>query len=190
MMPISDDTDALPGQKALRQRIGWLCHGIRLAALGYALWVLLSVILYWTDPEAVKRAYQHWLNLDISAINTWQLMAGFGIHFLIWVSTAAACYAVWRLFSSYLAGRIFTTDAAVWLRRIGTFGLIAQIGDMLTRPLIIKIVSAHLPEGKRMNGIFFNPTDLLNILFLAGFVALAYVFHVAAEMAEDHSQIV
>lgn len=174
----------------LRQRIGLLCHAIRLAAAGYALWVLATLILYWSDAAGVARNYGHLLGADLSGIGTWQLAAGFCTHFFIWAFTAAACYSAWRLFSGYLAGRIFTPDAALWLRRVGVFGLTAQLGDMVTRPLVIMIASARLPAGSRMLGFFTNPVDLLNILFLTGFIALAHVFRAATEIADEHAQIV
>jgi len=41
-----------------------------------------------------------------------------------------------------------------------------------------------------MVAVFFNPSDLLNVLFLTGFLALAHIFTVAAEIADEHSQIV
>jgi Protein of unknown function (DUF2975) len=185
--------DAAPSSSAggqLRERIGMLCHAIRLAAAAYALWVLVTLALYWSDALAVQRSMGRFAGAELSGIQVWQLAAGFAVHFVIWAFTAAACYAVWQLFSGYLAGRIFTLDAALWLRRIGVFGLISQIGDMVTRPLIVMIASAHLPPGSRMAGFFTNPSDLLNILFLTGFIALAHVFRAATEIAEEHAQIV
>ncbi len=178
------------GQAALRRRIGWMCHLIRLAAAGYGAWVLFTVIRHWTDPAMVMRGYGAWLKTDLAGILPWQLMAGFSLHLGIWAFAAAGCFSVWKLFSGYLAGRIFTIDAAIWLRRIGTFGLAAQMADLVTRPLVAMIVSAHLPEGFRTVGFFGNPTDLLIVLFLGGFIALAEIFRAAAEIAADHEQIV
>jgi hypothetical protein len=175
---------------ALRGRIGWLCHLIRLAATAYAGWVLISLVIYWTDPARVRHHYSQWLKIEIGEVGGWQLAAGFALHFLIWCATAAAAYSVWRLFSGYLAGRIFTPDAATWLSRIATFGLAAQLADIVTRPLISMIVTAHRPPGGRIVSLFANPPDLLIILFLAGFLALAHVFRTAAEIADDHRQIV
>jgi hypothetical protein len=188
------DSFSLPApalnQAALRRRIGWMCHLIRLAAAAYAMWILFQVVTHWTNPASVTRGYGAWLKTDLSGMMPWQLMAGFAVHLGIWCFAAAACYSVWKLFSGYLAGRIFTLDATLWLRRIGIFGLTAQALDLVTRPLIAIIVSAHLPDGFRTVAFFGNPMDLLIVLFLGGFIALAEIFRAAAEIAADHEQIV
>ena len=66
----------------------------------------------------------------------------------------------------------------------------AQFGDMLARPLVSMIVTAHMPTGGRIVSVFANPPDLLNVLFLAGFVALAHVFRAAVDIADENAQIV
>ena len=174
----------------LRQRIGWLCQLLRWAAATYALWILAAVGFYWSDPDRVRRHWSLWLRIDVPEPAAWQLALGFAVHFAIWLPAAAACYAVWRLFSGYLAGRIFTADATVWLRRIGVFGLVAQFADMLARPVVSMIVTANMPTGSRIVSVFANPPDLLNVLFLTGFVALAHIFRAAVELADEHAQIV
>jgi hypothetical protein len=175
---------------ALRQRIGWLCHLLRFAALGYAAWVLGLVILHWSSAERVARVYGGWLKADLSGVQMWQRLAGFSISLVIWAFAAAACYSVWRLFSGYLAGRIFTVDAATWLRRIGSFGLIAQVIDVVARPLTTALVTLHLPADARHVAFAFNPNDLVFVLFLCGFIALAHVYKAAAEIADDNAQFV
>ena len=197
-MNASPDSPSLPGaasltqiaQQQLRQRIGAMCHGIRIAVIGYALWDIVQLARYWSNAELVRRSYSHLLGVELLDVPATQRLAAFGLHFLVWLCTATACYSVWRLFTGYLAGRIFTPDATMWLRRIGIFGLVAQGGDLLSRPLLSLIVSAHMPAGQHMIGFFTNPPDLLNILFLTGFIALAHVFRVATEIADDNAQIV
>lgn len=175
---------------ALRARIGWLCQLVRWGALAYAGWVLYAIVGYWLDPARVARHWSAWLHSDVPSPLPWQQAAGFIVHFALWLALAAACHAVWRLFSSYLSGKVFTPDATLWLRRVGVFGLIAQGGDMLARPLVSMIVTSTLPPGARLVSVFAQPADLLNVTFLLGFLALAQVFKVAAEIADDHAQIV
>lgn len=182
---------ALPDNiSALRQKIGWLCQLIRFTALVYAGWVLYQIVTLWLDRAMVIRHYGNWYRADLSLLSDWQRFAGFLVHFGIWLLVAAACCAVWKLFSGFLEGRIFTPDAAQHLRLLGIFGLSAEILDMATRPLISVLLTYHLPQGARLVTITFNPNDLLNILFLIGFLALAHIYKSAAEIAEDHGQIV
>ena len=51
-------------------------------------------------------------------------------------------------------------------------------------------MTIHLPPGSRHIGLYFQPNDLLNLMFLGGLFALAQVFKVAAEIAEDNAAIV
>jgi hypothetical protein len=177
-------------QEELRHRIGWLCKLIRLAALAYAGWILFVVLRHWLDADVAIRTYGAWLRADLSGMTLWQRLVGLAIHFGIWILAALACFSVWRLFSGYLRGQIFTVDAAVWLGRIGSFGIAAELLDIATRPLVTGLVTLHLPAGQRHMAFSFNPNDLLILLFLIGFVALAHVFKTAAEIADDAAQIV
>lgn len=186
---MSDQTSR-PIVGALRARIGWLCESVRWGALAYAAWVLYGVAAYWLDPPRVARHWSAWLHVDVPTPAPWQQAAGFLVHFVLWLAVAAACHAVWRLFSSYLRGAVFTPDAALWLRRVAVYGLIAEGGDMLARPLVSMIVAATLPGQGRPVSVFAQPSDLLNVTFLLGFLALAHVFKAAAEIADDHAQFV
>lgn len=174
----------------LARRIGWICWVVRIAALTYAIWVLAHLVVFWSDAMAVKRGFGHLSGRDLSDLQDWQRLAGFGAHALIWLFTAGACYSAWRLFGEYLEGRVFGREAATWMTRVGVLGLVAQIGDLALRPLIIGLMTLHLPPGQRAIGVFANPPDLLNLLFLFALVALGRIFFAAAEMAEDHAGIV
>ena len=174
----------------LQRRIGWLCQLVRWGAVAYGTWVLLAIAFYWSDAGRVARHWSGWLHVDVSPPGPAQLAGGLAVHLALWLAVAAACFAVWRLFTLYSEGHIFAADASLWLRRIGVYGLIAQFGDMLARPLVSMIVTAHMPTGGRIVSVFANPPDLLNVLFLAGFVALAHVFRAAVDSADENAQIV
>jgi hypothetical protein len=174
----------------LRRRIGFLCHAIRLACLVYAGWILFQIVHYWSDAEQVRRSQGAMLSVTLEPIAPWQLLSGFAVHFSIWCLTACACLCAWKLFSQYLNGQIFTIAATRWLSFLGWLGTTAQLADILTRPLISMIVSAHMPAGQRVIGLAVHPHDLLILLFLSSLIALAHIFRVATEIAEDHAQIV
>lgn len=177
-------------QPGLVKRISWICWVVRISAASYALWTLVHLIGYWSDVEAVKRSFAYLSGSDMSGVQDWQRLAGFSLHFGLWLFTAGACYSAWRLFGEYLDGRVFERASAVWMKRVGALGLAAQLGDLLTRPLLIGLMTLHLPPAERAIGVFVNPPDLLNILFLFSLLGLGRIFEAAAEMAEDHAGIV
>lgn len=179
-----------PSQQVLRTQIGGLCQFVRFSALAYAAWMLFTITSLWLDAPRVAAHYGHWLTVDLSGITGWQRLAGFGIHFSIWLLVAACVYSAWRLFSGFIAGRIFTLDAAIWLRRTALLGLAAQIADVLTRPLVTGITTLHLPKGARHLAIGFNQVDLVLLMFLAALVALAHIFKTAAAIAADNEGII
>lgn len=179
-----------PSHSALRQEIGWICQFVRFAALAYAGWTLFAITTLWWSAARVKAHYGNWLRIDLTGMESWQRLGGFTIHFGIWLLVVACVICTWRLFSGYLAGRIFTLDAAILLRRAALFGLAAQIADILTRPLVTGITSLHLPQGSRALAIGFSQVDLVLLLLLAALVALAHIFKTAAAIAEENEGII
>jgi hypothetical protein len=183
-------SSATPAVETLRRRIGRLCQILRVAAPLYAVWVFVLIALHWSDTADVTRTWSHWLNAPIADVPIFQRAAGFLVHMVPWALIVGACVNLWLLFSGFLAGRVFTLDAALTLRRVAIFGLAAEAADMVARPILSILVTIHLPPGARHIGFFFRPDDLLNLMFLGGLLALAQVFKVAAEIAEDHAAIV
>lgn len=188
--PTTVDADATPAVRDLRIRIGWLCQTLRFAAVAYALWVFVLVATHWADADDVAHIWGSWLKVTLTPAPSLQRVAGFLVAMVSWGLTVGACWNLWRLFSGFLRGRVFTLDAALTLRRVAIFGLAALIADIASRPLYFMLASGHMPPGSRHVGLFFLPSDLLDLLFLGGLLALAQVFKVAAEIAEDHAAIV
>lgn len=184
------DTASRPSVEALRARIGWLCQALRFAALAYAAWVFVLLALHWSNADDVTRAYSHWLRADLLEVPAAQRAGGFLVHMIPWGLTVVACWNLWTLFTGFLAGRVFTVDSALTLRRLALAGLAAVAVDMIARPLLSVLVSVHMPPGSRHIGFFLQPNDMLNLMFLGGLLALAQVFKVAAEIAEDAAAIV
>jgi hypothetical protein len=176
----------------LRDKIGWICHAVRFSALGYALWLLVEVIAYWSNRDAINKGYGQMLGRDISGMAQWQQGLALALILVIWSFAAIACLSMWRLFSGFLAGRIFTIDAALHLRRVGMFGAISQLLDIVTRPLMSVILTLHFPAGEksRVVSVFFRPEDLVLLLLLFALLALAHIQKSAAEIAGEHAQFV
>lgn len=176
--------------RELRRRIGWICHLVRWLSAFYAIWILWLLGRFWSDGDMVRRVFAFRTKLPLTEPEGWQRMLGFWTSILDWLLVVAAIYAVWRLMAEYLEGRIFHPGAAFWLRRVGSFGVAALVVDILLRPLQSGLMSLHMPEGARFIAIDFMPNDLLNLLFLMAFIALAHIFKSAAELADDHAGIV
>ena len=91
---------------------------------------------------------------------------------------------------TYLAGRVFTRDAALWLRRTGLAGISAVIVSVLVRVVIASILVGRLVPISPRGYYYLLPQDLLHAIFAVFVFALAHIFKAAAEMAEDQAQIV
>lgn len=184
------DVSSRPSVEALRARIGRLCQILRFAALAYAAWVFVLLAMHWSSADDVTRTYSYILKADLLEVPAAQRAGGFLVQMVPWGLTVLACWNLWKLFSGFLAGRVFTIDAALTLRCLALAGLAAVAVDMISRPLLSILVSIHMPPGSRHIGFFFQPNDMLNLMFLGGLLALAQVFKVAAEIAEDNAAIV
>ncbi|MCI4680409.1 DUF2975 domain-containing protein [Rhodoblastus acidophilus] len=175
---------------ALRQRIGWLCHALRLAAAAYCVWILFTIVSFWSDEALVVSRFGKPLGVDVSGVTGLQRFEAFSISFLVWLLLTAACYSGWRLFSAYLEGRIFAVSSTLWLRRLALFGLISALVDIVARPVTSLILTAHKATGQHIVSVFVRPEDLSTVLLLATLLALAHIQKTAADIADENAQIV
>ncbi|MGO9005031.1 MAG: DUF2975 domain-containing protein [Beijerinckiaceae bacterium] len=188
-LDMPDQTTRPEEQSKLRRKIGWLCHAIRILAVAWIAWVLVTIIQSWGDRAHVINLYGRFFHADLSDMSQSQYLGAFALLLLVWSIAATMVAALWRLFGTYLAGRIFTIESAVWLRRVGVLGALAVILDILARPALSMILTSHIETG-HWGALFVMPQDVLNIIFAAFVFSLAYIFKAAAELADDHSQIV
>ena len=70
--------------------------------------------------------------------------------------------------------------------------MIAQLLSIASRPLLAIILTLHFPAGEHQRAvlIFFQPNDLLTLLLLFGFLALAHIQKTAAEIHSEFQEIV
>jgi hypothetical protein len=178
-----------PAQAGLRARIGWICHGLRIAAVVWISWAAVTTALAWSDKAMILDVYQRWLAIDVTGISNVRYAMAAGVVALSVLAVVPVVVCLWRLAGSYLGGRVFTTDAADWLHRTAIAAVTAIVIAILTRPLIASIIASQ-PVLLPPRGIFIRPEDLLHLIFAAFVLALARIFKAAAEMADDHAQIV
>ena len=179
-------------QRDLRARIGWICHALRIAAVLWITWNLAFAIFNWSDKARLLQNYQREfsaVDLDMSAA---RYAAAFAVVMVSLAVGAVVVVCIWRLAGTYLAGRVFTLDAALWLRRTGLAGISAVIVSVLMRIVMASIlVGQFLPISPSYGYyIYLLPQDLLHAIFAVFVFALAHIFKAAAEMAEDQAQIV
>jgi len=175
---------------ALRERIGCLCHALRFAVVAYGLWMLVAIALFWSDEHQVASHFSNVLSVDVTGANAMQRLGASGVSLAIWLLLAAACFSGWRLFSTYLQGRVFTPDAARWLRLLALFGLVAALVDIAARPIMSLILTAHKAAGQQIVSLYLRPEDVSTLALLATLLALAQIQKTATDIADEHSQFV
>lgn len=174
---------------ALRKKIGWLCQIIRGLGLVWAAWIFYEVVAFWGDRDRALGAYARLFKFDAADVASSHYYLAFGLQLTACALAGGVAWALWRLFSHYLDGDIFTVSAALGLRRLALVGAVALLFDLVERPIIFALITAG-HDASPVSGWFFHPSDLLNAIFVTFMFSLAYVFKTAAELADDHAQIV
>jgi len=178
------------GQADLRARIGWICHALRIAAVLWIIWNLATVVYYWSDRAQILENYGRLFSADLGGVSAARYEAAFAAVMISLAFGAVVVVCIWRLTGTYLAGRVFTVDAAGWLRRTGLAGIAAVIVAVLVRVVIASILVGRFVPISPRGYYYLLPQDLLHTIFAVFVFALAYIFQAAAEMAEDQAQIV
>src|SRR5262249_51563161 len=181
---------AASGQPDLRGRIGWICHALRIAAVLWIVWNLAFVIYYWSEKTQILENYGRLFSADLGDVSAARYAAAFAAVMISLAVAAVVVVCIWRLFGTYLAGRIFTVDAALCLRRTGLAGMSAVIVDVLIRVVVASILVGRFVPISPRGYYYLLPQDLLHTIFAVFVFALAYIFKAAAEMADDQAQIV
>jgi hypothetical protein len=175
--------------QVLQRRIGWLCQLGRLLAAAYALWTLWLVVSFWSDPNRVARRFSMISGAEVRDIGSGTLFTGLALYVLDWAVLALTCYWAWQLFTGYMQGRIFTAGAAGLLRRVTLAGIAAVVADIVIRPFVVLLVAGRVPAFSVASYYYFSPHDLALLTLLVSLFAIAHIFKVAAELAEENAEI-
>jgi len=179
-----------PLRADLRARIGWICHALRIAAVLWIGWEVVSILINWSNKARVLESYGFWFSADFTGVSDVRYASALVAALLFTlVAGVPVVICIWRLAGTYLSGRVFSVDAALWLRRTGIAGLAAIVVSIFVRALVASIIVGQ-PVLIPPRGSFVLPQDLLHLIFSIFVLALAHIFKAAAEMAEDHAQIV
>ena len=180
---------ASPAASRLRRRIGWICQAFRIAAVVWIVWIFAMDLLVWGNKATVLQAFSQWLAVDVTGVSTASYAVAFALVLVAGCAGAVVALCLWQLAATYLAGRVFTIDAALWLRRTGLAAVAAVAVTVVIRILVVAIFTGQVILFPP-HGFIVLPQDLLNPIFAAFVLALAHIFKAAAEMADDHAQIV
>jgi hypothetical protein len=178
-----------PLRAGLRARIGWICHALRIAAVLWIGWMVMWTLVSWSDKARILESYGFWFSADFTHVSDARYAAAFVVVLLSLAASVPVVICIWRLVGTYLAGRVFTVDAALWLRRTGIAGVAAILISIPARAVVASIIAGQ-PVLFPPRGSFVLPQDLLHLIFAVFVLALAHIFKAAAEMADDHAQIV
>jgi len=178
--------NATPLRTGLRARIAWICQALRLAAVIWVVWEFVFVVIHWSDKAAVVQSYER-LFSTVLVVSTARYALAFGV---VMAAIVVIAFCLWRLAGTYLAGRVFTVDAALWLRRTGIAGLAGLIVSVIARVVVASIITGQWVPMSPLGFFYILPQDVLHLIFVIFVLALAHIFKAAAEMADDQAQIV
>ncbi len=174
---------------ALRNRIAVACHAIRLAAVVWIVWTLGLVVYVYSDRAGFVAKLAGYYALDPSSFAAGRYWAAFAVVLADWGVSAFLVAMLWRLTRGYLAGEIFTAEAAFRLRAVAFAGFAATIADIVARPAQYALLSTDLLGKVPLYG-WLHPQDLLYAIISGFLLGLAVIFRTAAEIAEDNAHIV
>jgi len=181
--------NATPLRTGLRARIAWICQALRLAAVIWVVWELVFVVIHWSDKAAVLRNYERVFSTALT-VSTARYAVAFGVVMVSLAVVFVIAFCLWRLAGTYLAGRVFTVDAALWLRRTAIAGLAGIIVSVIARVVVASILTGRWVPMSPLGFFYILPQDVLHLIFVIFVLALAHIFKAAAEMADDQAQIV
>src|SRR5262245_7266571 len=167
-----------PVRAGLRGRFGWICHALRIAAVLWIGWGTVWTLVSWSDKARILESYGFWFSADFTHVSDARYAAAFAVALLSVAAGVPIVICIWRLAGTYLAGRVFTVDAALWLRRIGIAGIAAILVSIPARAIAASIIAGQ-PVLLPPRGSFVLPQDLLHLIFVAFVLALAHIFKAA-----------
>src|SRR5215468_6785144 len=174
----------------LRARIAWICHALRIGAVVWIGWGVVWTLVSWSDKTRTLKSYGFWFSADFTGLSDARYAAAVVAVLFSLAATVPVVICIWRLAATYLAGRVFSVDAALWLRRTGIAGLAGLIVSVIARVAVASILTGRWAPMSPLGFFYILPQDVLHLTFVIFVLALAHIFKAAAEMADDQAQIV
>jgi hypothetical protein len=173
----------------LRARIAWICQALRIAAVVWVVWEVVFVFIYWSNKAQILQNYEQLFSTSLT-VSTTRYAIALAVVMLSMTTLVPIAFCIWRLAGTYLAGHVFTVDAALWLRRTGIAGLAGLAVSVVARVVVASILTGQWVPMSSRGFFYILPQDVLHLIFVTFLLGLAHIFKAAAEMADDQAQIV
>lgn len=184
----------LPAQSApisaLRGRIAGACQAIRALTVFYALFSLWGLAHAYVLRKPEELGGIAVTGIDFSGAKDFQWDQVLALSLFLWLLIGALCFCIFKVFTIYLRGGVFSSEAALWLRRAGIAGLVVIVADFLWRSAIVYVLAAHLPETVNAKHMFIGTVDVFHVALALILFALGQVQMTAAQIAGEHAQFV
>lgn len=178
-----------PSFDLLRQKIGWLCEMIRWLIVAYLIWTLYRNLAPLMAPTLTAAEWNTYWGLPPDTVTVTKVFINRAIVMITFSAAAVMGFAVWKLMGAYLAGQIFSIEAAGRLKWVGTTALVAALVDIAVRPFMLGTLSSEIL--KKVGWLdWIDPTDLLYVLIALFVFALGHIQGTAAEINNEHQQFV
>jgi len=174
---------------ALR-KLQHLGHLMRALSAGYAIWVLWSILNWWTDTERVLKNYGNYVGRDLGAAADWQRLAPLGLDLATWFLLLVAVVHCWKFLRQISQPLAAFNLASFHLSRCAWYAIGCQALSIAIRPLQSYLLTLHLAVGEQVWKWAFRPNDLLTAMFCIALLMFAYVFSWTMEMAEENRSFV
>lgn len=97
---------------------------------------------------------------------------------------------VWFLFGEYAQGRIFTSIAAVRLRRLAWAVIGAAAAQIVARTAQVLLLTMNNPPGKKVLYVSISSNDYAFLIFGVLLLGIAWVMVEATRLAQEHAEFV
>ena len=164
----------------LRTRMAWFFQLVRIVAVIWACWIFVRLMLLLWDRPTFLRNLSAGLMTDLSDVSLTRYMLAFAVASVVYIAAMVLSAFIWRLFGSFIAGRLFTVDTARQVRAVAIAGFVATLIDIAYRPIFYVVLRDGLIAKVPWNR-FVISDDLLHLLLAAMVLAFANVFRTAAE---------
>src|SRR5262249_22737504 len=131
----------------------------------WVVWQFVFVVIHWSDKAAVLQNYER-LFSTVLVVSTARYALAFGVVMVAMAAIVVSALCLWRLAGTYLAGRVFTVDAALWLRRTGIAGLAGLIVSVIARVVVASIITGRWVPMSPLGFFYILPQDVLHLIFV------------------------
>ncbi len=173
-----------------RTKLRWTGHGLQLMAVTYSLWVLIQILMWWTDSERVIHNMGAYLQRDLSQLPSSSRMMALGLDLTLWSVLVIAVIFCWRSLGEIMQEHAFTPTAIQRLNWGAWTGIACELLSVLSRPIHTYWLTAHLPVSEQVSKWQFNAHDLLSLLLCGVILLTSYLLTWTQEIQADNRSFI